>query len=176
MIRRLGIGAWLTVVWAALWGEFSPANLLSGVVVAVALLLLFPLQQVPNSGQFRPLRALRFVGFFLVQLVVANVQVAWEVVTPRNRDNEGIIALPVVASCSQTVLTMLVNTIGLTPGTMVIDLTDSPRVLYVHVLHLDDIDAARATLMRFQELVVRGFGSAEAIAQLDELSFTRGDH
>jgi multicomponent Na+:H+ antiporter subunit E len=173
MIRYLAVGGWLTAAWAALWGEFSAANILSGIVVATVLLLVFRLEPVVEAGRFRPLRALRFIGYFLVQLVIANAQVAWEVVTPRNRDNEGIVALPVVA-CSQALLTTLVNTIGLTPGTMVIDLTESPRVIYVHVLHLDDIDQARAVLMRFQELAVRAFGSERAIDELATLTLTPG--
>jgi multicomponent Na+:H+ antiporter subunit E len=174
MIRWLMLSTWLTVLWAALWGEFSSANLMSGVLVAIVVLTLFPLARDERRGAFRPLAALRFVGFFLGQLFVANVQVAWEVVTPRNRENEGIVAIPVVPSCSQTVLTAVVNTIGLTPGTMVIDLTETPRVLYVHVLHLDDVDAARATLMRFQELAVLAFGSAAAIGELDALPAPSG--
>jgi multicomponent Na+:H+ antiporter subunit E len=169
MIRHLGLGGWLTVVWVALWGDISAANVLSGMVVATLILLSFPLERDERRGAFRPLAALRFVGFFVRQLVTANVQVAWEVLTPRNRENEGIICMPVVPSGSQTLLTLIVNTIGLTPGTMVIDLTEHPRYLYVHVLHLDDVDAARANLMRFQELAVLAFGSAQAVAELDDL-------
>ncbi|MGY6501664.1 MAG: Na+/H+ antiporter subunit E [Acidimicrobiales bacterium] len=169
MIRWLLLGAWLTVVWAALWGEFSPANLISGALVATAALVSFPTRRDPRGGAFRPVAAAKFLGFFLVELVIANVQVAWEVVTPRNRENEGIVALPVVPSASTTLLSLLVNTVGLTPGTMTIDLTESPRVLYVHVLHLDDPEEARRTLMRFQELAVKAFGNDRAVAELDEL-------
>jgi multicomponent Na+:H+ antiporter subunit E len=173
MIRWVAIAAWLTAVWAALWGEFSPANLISGAVVATLVLVVFPLRRDERHGTFRPIPALAYVGYFLGQLVVTNIQVAWEIVTPRNRDNEGIIAVPVVPSASQTVLAMLVNSVGLTPGTMVIDLTESPRVLYVHFLHLDDVDEARASVMRFQELTVRAFGSPQAIAELDALPGVR---
>src|SRR6185312_12962774 len=34
---------WLTVVWCLLWGEFTVGNVLAGVVVAVGVLVLFPL-------------------------------------------------------------------------------------------------------------------------------------
>jgi multicomponent Na+:H+ antiporter subunit E len=170
MIRWLGVGGWLTVAWIALWGEITVANFASGVVVATLLLVVYPLERDERRGAFRPVRGLHFVAFFIRQLVTANAQVAWEVVTPRNRDNEGIIALPVAASCTTTVLTLVVNSIGLTPGSMVIDLTESPRVLYVHILHLDDVDQARANLMRFQELAVKAFGSHEAIVEVTELT------
>lgn len=177
MIRWLGIGGWLTAVWVALWGEISAANLISGVLVATAIMLVFPLERDVLRGTLRPLGAIRYIMFFVGQLVSANVQVAWEVVTPRNRDNEGIISVPVAPSCSQTVLMLVVNSIGLTPGTMVIDLTESPRFLYVHVLHLDDVEAERANLMRFQELALKAFGSSNAIDEVADLiaATPRGD-
>ena len=169
MIRNLARGAWLTVVWAALWGEFSPANILSGAVLAAFLLVAFPTARDPRRGTIRPIAAARFLGYFLFQLVVSNLRVAWEVLTPRNDEREAILALPVVASASPTVLSLLVNSIGLTPGTMVVDLTEDPRVLYVHVLQVHDVEAARADLWRVQQLAIRAFGSADAVAELDEL-------
>lgn len=169
MTRNLARAAWLTVVWAALWGEFSPANLLSGAAIAAFLLLAFPTPRDPRHGTVRPLAAARFLGYFTFELVVSNLRVAWEVLTPRNDEREAILALPVVSSVSPTVLSLLVNSIGLTPGTMVVDLTEEPRVLYVHVLQVHDVESARAGLWRVQELAVRAFGSAEAVAELDEL-------
>ena len=169
MIRYLGLGGWLTLVWVALWGDITAANILSGAVVAALVLVSFPPERDSRSGAFRPLAAVRFLGFFIWQLMTANVQVAWEVLTPRNRENEGIVCVPVVPSASQTLLTLIVNSIGLTPGTMVIDRTEHPRNLYVHVLHLDDAEEARANLLRFQELAVRAFGSAQAVAELGSL-------
>jgi multicomponent Na+:H+ antiporter subunit E len=175
MIRWLAIAAWLTAVWSALWGEFSPANLIGGALIATALLLLFPMPRDPRLGAFRPVPAARFLVYFLGQLVVSNLRVAWEVLTPRNHENEAILAIPVVPSCSPTVLSLLVNSIGLTPGTMVVDLTESPRVIYVHLLQVHDIEAARADLMKVQQMAVLAFGSADAVAELDRLPTPGGD-
>lgn len=174
MIRWLAIGAWLTAVWAALWGEFSPANLASGALIATLLLVLFPLRRDPRHGTIRPVAAARFLTYFLGQLVISNLRVAWEVLTPRNHENEVILAVPVVPACSPTVLSLLVNSIGLTPGTMVVDLTESPRVIYVHLLQVHDVEAARADLMKVQRLAIHAFGSAQAVAELDELPTARG--
>jgi multicomponent Na+:H+ antiporter subunit E len=169
MIRPIVVGAWLTAVWAALWGEFSPANLLSGAVIATVLLLLFPSPRDPRHGTFRPVAAARFTGYFLGQLLVSNLRVAWEVLTPRNDEREAILAIPVVPSCSPTLLSMLVNSIGLTPGTMVVDLTERPRVIYVHLLQVGDVEEARAGVMTVQRLVIEAFGSDAAVAELDQL-------
>ncbi|MDQ3352984.1 MAG: Na+/H+ antiporter subunit E, partial [Actinomycetota bacterium] len=95
MRARLLVGAWLVVAWTALWGSASPANVASGVVVAFVLLAVFPLRLTTRQGRFRPLQALRLFGYFVGKLVEANAVVAWEVLTPRNRINEGIVAVPV---------------------------------------------------------------------------------
>lgn len=160
--RNLLVVGLLTAVWVALWGELTPANVLSGIATAVLTLVALPLERPQRRGAFRLLPALGYGLWFAKELVVANVEVAWEVVTPRNRDNEGIIAVPLAASCSRTVMMLIVNSIGLTPGTVVVEIADDPRTLYVHVLHLDDAEAARARLADLATRALHAFGSEDS--------------
>ena len=44
---------------------------------------------------------------------------------------------------------------------MPIDLTSDPTVLYVHVLHLEDVEAVRRDILRLTDLAVRAFGSPD---------------
>ena len=55
-MNRILIVAWLVVVWVALWGNISAANILSGTVVAVLVLTVFPVQRANRWGLWvRPL-------------------------------------------------------------------------------------------------------------------------
>lgn len=166
MSVRLLVGAWVVVVWLALWGEFSAANVVSGAVVAVLALRLFPLRPTTGPGRFRLVWALRLLGYFLVKLVEANAVVAWEAVTPRNRIVEGIVAVP-VTSASDVLVSVVANAISLTPGTLTIEVETDPHVLYVHVLHLHDIDAVRQDVTRLERYVLRAFGSDEAVLEVE---------
>ncbi len=166
MTVRLLAGAWVVVVWLALWGGVSAANVCSGAVVAVLLLWLFPLRSSTRPGRFRLVWALRLLGYFLVKLVEANAVVAWEVVTPRNRIVEGIVAVP-VTSASDVLVSVVANAISLTPGTLTIEVGTDPHVLYVHVLHLHDIDAVRRDVTRLERYVLRAFGSEEAVLEVE---------
>ncbi|MBK5223891.1 MAG: Na+/H+ antiporter subunit E, partial [Acidimicrobiia bacterium] len=159
----------LTAVWIALWGDLSVANALSGATVGVVCLWLVPLDRPELHGTVRPIAALRYIGFFVKALLLANVEVAWETVTPRNRDNEGIVAVPVVSSCSPTVLMLIVNSIGLTPGTVVVDIGEGSRTLFVHVLHLDDREESRRELLEFERRAIAAFGSDAANHEMAEL-------
>ena len=51
---------------------------------------------------------------------------------------------------------------------MPLELTMDPLVLYVHVLHLDDVEQVRRDILHLTDLTVRAFGSAEAVAAQDE--------
>lgn len=161
--RRLVMTAWLMVVWVALWGDVSAANLMAGFVLGSLLVTVFPLGTRGIPGGFRPLAAAHFVLYFLWKLVEASAVVSWEVVTPRNWINEGIVAVP-IRGVSDTLTTMVANVISLTPGTLTLEIRQGPTVLYVHVLHLRDIDAVRRDVQRLELLAMRAFGSAAAIA------------
>lgn len=177
MIRRHATMATvLVVVWVALWGEISLPNMASGVVVAVVTLILVPHDRPGPRGTFRLGPAVGFGWFFLRELVAANVEVAWEVVTPHNRENEGIISLPVPTACSPTLLMTIVNAISLTPGTAVVEIVDQPRLLFIHVLHLDDREESRSELMEFQRRAIAAFGSPTAIEELNALETEWGIH
>lgn len=157
--RVLGSLLWSTVVWVALWGSPTPANLLGGVAAGALALGAVPLQRRdPGRGTVtvRPLAALRFGAFFLWALVRASAVVAWEVVTPRNRIHEGIIALP-LRTRSHGVATVVANAISLTPGTLTIEVAREPLTLFVHVLHLREVDTVRRELRRLETLALRAF-------------------
>lgn len=167
MTRRIPVVVWLTGVWVVLWGEASVGNVLAGVVVATALVVAFrfPIQPSP-AGVFRPFHAVAFFLFFLWKLVEASVIVAWEVVTPRNRINEAIIAVP-IHGASDTLATIVANFITLTPGTLTLEFERAPSILYIHVLHLRSIEAVRRDVQRLERIAVRAFGSADALRALE---------
>lgn len=154
--------AWLVVAWVALWGDLSAANVVSGVAVSGLVLTLFPPAARRSSSRLRPFPAIRFVVWFLWKLVEASAVVAWEVVTPRNRINEGIVAIP-IRGVSDGLITLVANAISLTPGTLTLEVRRRPAVLYVHVLHLHDIEAVRRDIGYLELLAIKAFGPLEAV-------------
>jgi multicomponent Na+:H+ antiporter subunit E len=156
VIGHLWLSAWLVTVWVALAGDLTLGNVLAGVIVAAALQAAFPTLAVRAPDHFRPLAFIRFVGYFLYKLVEANVLVAWEVVTPRNRPNQGIVAVP-VHGADDLLLTTLANTISLTPGTLTLEVRRDPPTLYVHVMHIRTVEQTRREVLRLEELMLDAF-------------------
>lgn len=168
MRRQLLPGLWLVVVWVALWEDVSVANVVGGALVATLALSISRRSPVAEDerGRFRPLAAARFFLWFLWKLVEASAIVAWEVVTPTNDINEGIVAVP-LRGPSRIVTAVVSNAITLTPGTLTIEVRSHPTILYVHVLHLRTIEEVRLEVRHLERLAIRAFGTDAAVAALD---------
>lgn len=158
---RWGMLAWLVVVWVALWGSVTVANVLGGVLAGLLVLLTAPLPQVSLVGHVRPWRVLVFVAVFFRELVVATVTVSRQVLTPTRRLHQAVVAVP-IRGFSDLLVTLVGNAISLTPGTLTLDSDSDREVLYVHLLHDGDLEGTRAGMLRLERAAVRAFGSDEA--------------
>ncbi len=160
---------WLTLLWILLWGDLSFANVASGIVVALFVLAFARLPRLLRRGDLqtprvRPLALLYFMGFVFVELVKSNLILAWEIITPGSRINNGVVAVPLRTTQPITMM-VVANVITLTPGTMTIEAKGDPAVLYVNVLFLHDVEAVRRDLLHLEELAIKAFGSREARQQ-----------
>jgi multicomponent Na+:H+ antiporter subunit E len=131
----------LALVWIGMTGEFTPLNFVIG--FGLGLLILFFARRVigtPNylakTGQVAEL----FV-FVLWELVLANLRVAYDVLTPGYRMRPGVIAIPLDAR-TDAEITLLANLITLTPGTLSLDVSSDRSVLYIHIMYIDNDDLA----------------------------------
>lgn len=154
----------LVGLWLALWADVSVANVASGALVAGVIVVRLPTWR-RGEVVLRPLRALHFALYFLYKLVQSTVVVARIIVTPGRRVRTGIVAVP-LRGCSDAVATLIADTISLTPGTLTIEVTRDPLCLYVHALDVRDVDEVQRDVRRVEELAVRAFGGARAVAEV----------
>ncbi|MEM9521358.1 MAG: Na+/H+ antiporter subunit E [Actinomycetota bacterium] len=164
MRYRLFLFAWLVFVWVALWRDPSVGNLVGGIAVAAVAMLVFPVPHQPGSLHVRPLAMAKFLGSALWAIAQANFVVAWEVLTPGSRVNEGVVAVD-LREDHPVVTTMVSHAIGLAPGTLVIDVDDErdgPPRMFVHVLHLREIDDVRRDVLELERLALAAMGSPVA--------------
>jgi multicomponent Na+:H+ antiporter subunit E len=166
--HQLPLLVWLVLVWNLLWGTWSWANLLGGIVVALAVTLLLPLPPVVGGARLRPIPLLAFLGHFLADLVSSGALVAWQTVRPRGIDRSAIITVQ-LRTDSDLLLTILTESLTLVPGSMVIDMDRQRRTIALHILHVrgqDDVERQRTAVLAEEERVVRAFGSPDEIAAL----------
>lgn len=166
-VRTVVITVWSVVVWVALWGDLSVANVLWGAVVGLLTLWILPTGVRRHRVPVRVVPVLRFAAAATWLLVKASAVVAWEVVTPINDINEGIVAIP-LRTTAPGPITVLANTISLTPGTLTLEVRREPPTLYVHVLHLRDIEDVRADIHWLEDIVLQAFGDRPEDAPAEE--------
>ncbi|MGQ9807651.1 MAG: Na+/H+ antiporter subunit E [Armatimonadota bacterium] len=137
----------LALAWAALHGEFSLTSLSVGLAVGYLLLALLVRGGLVGDNPYtaRVSRAACFITFFLWELVLANIRIAYDVLTPKHHMQPGIVAIPLDAK-TDAEITLLANFITLTPGTLSLDVLEDRRLLYIHAMYIQngDADALRA--------------------------------
>ncbi len=151
-MRRFALRAWLmvwlTVVWILLWGDVSAANVVTGLVLATVIIVLLPLPPVPIEGRLHPLSLLRLILKVSYYLVVSSVQVAWLSIKPGPPPSSAVLRAQLNLK-SDLVLALAVNVFNLTPGTIVLEIDQTARMIYVHVI---DVGSER-TVRRFHRQV-----------------------
>jgi len=132
----------LALIWMMVTGQFTPPNLLAGFIVGYVTLFLA--QRVIGKTSYfgKTLQAVGFLLYFLRELVVANVRVAIDVLSPRQRMQPRVVAIPLDAK-TDFEITLVANLISLTPGTLSLDVSDDRRTLYIHVMHAPDVESVR---------------------------------
>jgi multicomponent K+:H+ antiporter subunit E len=151
MLKRLFPHPWLSVVllvcWLLLMNDLSPGNLLLGAVLGwvIAFAVGEGLWMRPvHVG--RPWLFVRLMLHVLVDIVVANVEVALLVLGRPEKLRPAFIEVP-LDSTHEIALSTLINIVSLSPGTLCAELSDDRTRLIVHVLDLED-EAALVALIK----------------------------
>lgn len=132
----------LAITWGAMTGSFEVDNLLIG--FAVGFVVLYVSQRRGGHAEYasRVIKVIRFLGFYLWELVLANMRVAHDVLTPKHLARPGIVAVPLDAR-TDAEITLVANLLTMTPGDLSVDVSTDRSVLYVHSLFITDAAAAK---------------------------------
>jgi multicomponent Na+:H+ antiporter subunit E len=136
-------GILLALVWAALRGDFSLPSLIAGYLLGCAILAFLGKGGVlPSRLGAKVVHFFGLAGFFLWELLLANVKVAGDVLRREQAIRPAVVAVPLDAATDGEIL-LLSALINITPGSVTIDVSDDRRTLYVHVMHVDSVEATR---------------------------------
>jgi|SRR5690606_18492081 len=134
----------LTFIWVAITGNFEFPNYVFGFILSFFILRLIAPKENRKYYKIFP-KVIAFVFFFIYELIKANLQVAYEVMTPHYNMSPGIVKVPLDAE-TDIEITFLANLISLTPGTLSIDVSDNKKVLYVHSMYIKDRESFIASI------------------------------
>ena len=159
LLLRVWTLAWLTALWVLLWGNVSAANILGGIGVGVLIMVLLPLPRVPVEGRIHVFSLVKLAGVFLYYAMESSFSVAWLAIRPKAPPVTGVLRCR-IAIKSDLVLTLFVDAMNLVPGTMVLEIDRTRRLLYVHVLDMGTqkaVDGFYAYVRHLEKLFIAGF-------------------
>ena len=156
---RIWTLCWLMLVWVLLWGTFSAAKIVSALLVALVISLLLPLPRVPVEGKVRPLALLRLILYVAVKLVVSSFQVAWLAIKPGPPPLTAVLRAHLAVK-SDLVLALAAGVLTLIPGSVVLEIDQRRRLLYLHVLDVgseENVDRFYRQVKTVERLMVAAF-------------------
>lgn len=135
----------LTLIWLLLNNSIAPGQVVLGLLLGWAIPR-FTMAFWPDQVRiYRPASLLRFAGVFLFDVLVANVAVARLVLAGPKALKPLFVRVPLDLT-NDLALSLLANTICLTPGTVSAYLSPDQRFLLVHALDCTDPDDLVRTL------------------------------
>lgn len=149
------------LLWLLLVGKLDLQEILLGLAVSLIVTLI----AAPHLGIFTglrftaqaPIALIRYFGHFLVALIRANLDVARRVLAPSLPIRPAVIEIETELQSALGRL-LLANSITLTPGTLVVDVTDTR--LFVHWIDCPpktDLVAATRIIASGFERHIKGF-------------------
>lgn len=137
LIPHPGLSGLLLIIWVFVNNTFAPGHIVLGGVLAI-LIPYATAAFLPGKIHFpHPLLLLRYLGTLLLDIVVANLQVALWIVQPNRKLQPAFIHYKLSLE-SPLAITVLANTISLTPGTVSCDVSPDQQHLLIHSLHTED--------------------------------------
>ena len=133
----------LAVVWVLLQNKVSAGMVVFGIILGIIIPRITTIWWPDRPQGFHFGKMITYSLIVLWDIIVANVQVAWIVLTvPNSKLKPEWIVIPLELKHPEA-MTILAGTITLTPGTVSADLSSKGNSLLVHVLHTDDPDSVR---------------------------------
>lgn len=145
MRNQLLFNILLAISWMLLSGELTAETFIEGIIVGF-LILWVSRTALGGSKYFNKIPiTLKFLFYFIKELIKANLIVAYDIITPKDYMKPGIVAIPLDAK-TDLEITLFANLITLTPGTLSLDVSNDKKTLYVHGLYVKDAESFRREL------------------------------
>ncbi|MCL6614119.1 MAG: Na+/H+ antiporter subunit E [Firmicutes bacterium] len=144
MVFLLALVVWLLVTSFSDWQAVAV-----GVGVAALISLLCGDMLAPRGIRLGIKRLSHLVVYLLHlawEIFLANLHVAYLVIHPALPIKPGIVRIRTDLT-SEAALTMLANSITLTPGTLTVDLDREKGILYIHWITVETVEEAKATAL-----------------------------
>jgi len=154
--RHLLLNILLAVVWCLFQENLRVHEFFIGFLLGYGVIFLLKTvlddgpSAEPSEGEAKSafslfLHTVRYAFVFLYELIKANLEVVRIVLSPELKMTPGIIAYPLEVK-TDAGITLLANSITLTPGTLSVDISKDRKTLYIHALHMENAQELKQSI------------------------------
>ncbi len=154
MRRHIVLNIVLALIWCALKEKLNVTEFVIGSVLGYGVIFMLKRVLDDEKEASSPSQKVSFVLFlrvfwyflvFIKEMIKANVDVVKIVLSPKLKMTPGIIAYKMDVT-TDAGITLLANSITLTPGTLSMDISEDRKTLYIHALHIEDAAALEQSI------------------------------
>ena len=160
MKKYILYGSTLAVTWIFVTGSPTLPTFIQGLFLGVPVSFAFR-RFYPGNIRLAQLETtpylLKYIGVFLESLVMSNIEVAHNLLRPSKSVNPEIITYKSGLN-SSTGLTVLAESITLTPGTLVADYKEETNELLIHCLNADCKEETKKEIHKWEIILSKVFG------------------
>jgi len=156
VLYRLLLCSALSIMWCLLQNSFTLENLIVGFVLGRVVMFILGRVVSGKTSSARAFNArklfhiLNYTLHLLREVFLANLRVAKLVLMPKLKVKPGIIELPTEVKGDLSV-TLLANSITLTPGTWTLFISEDQKIIYVHALNIEHPEQTKAEIKKSLE-------------------------
>lgn len=154
MAFQILLNVFIAFTWMFLSNSFSPTTFLIGYIIGLVMLFMLRRFFTTRFYMGRVWAVIKLLLIFIKELIISNIAVLRVILKPKLNIRPAIFELPtdLKTDWEITLLSMLIT---LTPGTVVINVSEDMSKLYVHSLDMDDVDEAVSSIRNSFEKAIK---------------------
>ncbi|MCY8511477.1 Na+/H+ antiporter subunit E [Bacillus mojavensis] len=141
MAFQILLNVFLAFCWMFLSNDGSAAGFITGFILGMISLFFFRRFLAHPFYLWKIFSIIKLFLIFIRELYLANVSVLKTVLSPKLDIKPGIFAFKTELTTDWEI-TLLSLLITLTPGTLVMDISDDRTILYIHAMDIEDAEKA----------------------------------
>lgn len=139
MAFQILLNFFIAIVWMFLSTSFTAQTFIIGYLIGILLIFIMRRYFKERFYLGRVWAIIKLAFIFLRELILSNIAVLRIVLQPKMDIEPSIFAFPTDLQHDWEI-TLLSSLITLTPGTLVVHVSDDQRTLYIHAIDVDDVD------------------------------------
>lgn len=127
----------LAIIWVLATGALTEENFIFGFLISFGILYIITINREDRKYFTMLPKLLSFILFMSWEIIKSNLLTVKESLYAKSKLNPAMVKVPLTVE-SDFEISILATMVSVTPGTLVMDISDDKKVMYVHVMHLVD--------------------------------------